>query len=266
MGNRLVWKIWLCVVWLLFGMAAQRTSAEETVTVFAAASLTSALEEIAFLAQAHGVPVRFSFGGSSTLARQIEQGAPADLYFSASMKWMEYLEKQDLLVPGTRTGLLGNALVVIVPKGERFRVEARKGFDFSGAFAGRLALGDPSHVPAGIYATQALIWMGWWERVSGRLVPTSDVRAALVFVERGECAAGIVYSTDAAISTKVEVVAQFPQGSHDPIVYPIAVVKDRNRKAVEDALAFFRSPEALAVFRRYGFRVLEKDGTDAVER
>jgi molybdate transport system substrate-binding protein len=137
-------------------------------------------------------------------------------------------------------------------------VEPRKGFDFPGAFRGRLALGDPSHVPAGIYARQALQWLGWWDRLADRLAPALDVRAALAYVERGECPAGVVYATDAAVSPRVEVIATLPEESHEKIVYPVAAVKGRASGDVRRLLAFLRSKEAQKTFRKHGFTALNE--------
>ena len=225
--------------------------------VFAAASLNTVLQELMKAeGEKRGLRARFSFAGSAALARQIAEGAPADLFFSANVRWMEYLEKEELIAAGTRVDLLGNRLVVVAPKGEGFEVEPRRGFDFAGAFSDRLALGDPGHVPAGIYARQALEQLGWWRSLAGRLAPAPDVRAALVFVERGECAAGVVYATDAMVSAKVEVVAELPVEAHEPIVYPLAAVRGRVSEEVDQLLRFFRSPEAAAVFARHGFTPL----------
>lgn len=235
-------------------------------TVFAAASLTTVLQELMKEEGAKkGLRARFSFAGSAALARQIAEGAPADLFFSANVRWMEYLEKEELIAEGTRVDLLGNRLVVVAPKGEGFGVEPHQDFNFAGAFEGRLALGDPGHVPAGIYARQALEELGWWQSLAGRLAPASDVRAALVFVERGECAAGVVYATDAAISKRVEVVAELPVGAHEPIVYPVAAIGGRVLEEVERLLRFFRSPEAAAVFARHGFTPLNAEKEEREE-
>jgi molybdate transport system substrate-binding protein len=225
------------VVALLFTML--RAGAEEPVTIYAAASLTSALEDLAGKAKAQDL-----------------QGAPADLFFSANEEWMDYVDEQGLIESGTRTNLLGNTLVVIAPKGETFPVRPEKGFDFAGAFTGRLALGDPSHVPAGIYAKQALQSLGWWQALMVRLAPAVDVRAALAYVERGECKAGVVYATDAAISDDVTVLATLPPDSHESIVYPVAVIKGRYRPEVKKAMALLQSKPAIDTFQRYGFRVL----------
>ena len=147
--------------------------------------------------------MRLSVASSSTLAKQIAAGAPADIYFSANVEWMDYLQAHQHIEQDTRVDLLGNALVVIAPTGEPFTVRWAKDFDFAGAFAGRLALGDPDHVPAGQYARQALEKLGWWPVLKSRIAPAPDVRAALVYVERGECAVGLVYATDAAQSDRV---------------------------------------------------------------
>ncbi len=232
-------------------------------TVYAAASLTHALEDLANEQRARaGVEIRVSYASSSTLAKQIGNGAPADVYISASVQWMDYLEHRGLLEAGTRHDLVSNALVVVAPAGEGFRVVPQRGFDFARAFEDRLALGDPSHVPAGIYARQALIWLGWWAPLSGRLAPAMDVRGALAYVERGACAAGVVYATDATISSKVEVLAALPAASHDPIVYPVAVVKGRLREEVRRLMVFLASDEAGGFFRRYGFVVLRATEAD----
>jgi molybdate transport system substrate-binding protein len=239
----------------LFTCAA--ASAEEPVRVFAAASLTNVLTEIAAQWQERSHPApRLTFGGTATLARQLAAGAPADLFAAADGRWMDELERQGKLVPGTRVDLLGNELVLIAPKGRGFDVVLQPGFPFAGAFAGRLCMGEPGVVPAGTYARQALESLHWWDSLQGRIVGTEDVRAALTFVERGECAAGIVYATDAAVSGDVVVIARFPQQSHARIVYPVAVLTNAMPRA-EDFLAYLRSEAATATFRRHGFVPLD---------
>lgn len=248
-------KQWLIVLGLCIFMRGFAFA--EPVTLYAAASLTSALQEISKLAQEKQISLRLSFGSSSTLAKQIVQGAPADVYFSAHVAWMDFLAKEDMLVVDTRVSLLGNSLVVIAPQGEGFEVMPRSDFDFAGAFRGRLAMGDPSHVPAGMYAKEALVKLGWWEGLRGRLAPAGDVRGALTLVARGECSAGIVYATDAAMSRGVKVIATLPDSLLQvPIVYPMAVVKGRLTPEVEAVMRFFQSEEAIAVFERHGFRML----------
>lgn len=230
----------------------------ESVTVYGAASLSSVLQDLSVRAEKHGLTMRLSLGGSSTLAKQITLGAPADIYFSANAKWMDYLAEQDLLEPDTRLNLLGNALVMVVPKGEGFHVVVKPDFNFANAFHGRLSVGDPSHVPAGMYAKEALETLGWWPTLKDRLAPADDVRGALMLVARGECSVGIVYATDAAMDAGVEVLATLPDSLLGaPIVYPVAVVKGQLTPDVKKVLAFFQSDEAVAVFQRYGFRVLE---------
>ncbi|NKB67685.1 MAG: molybdate ABC transporter substrate-binding protein [Candidatus Latescibacteria bacterium] len=222
-------------------------------TLYAAASLTSVLQE---LAPQYDGPLQLSFASSSTLARQIEAGAPADLYFSANQDWMDYLQKKGLLETASRIDLVGNKLVFIAPRGEGFNLPVDRPFSLAAAFSGRLALADPDHVPAGLYARQALMALGWWEALKNRLAPAPHVRAALVYVERGACTLGLVYATDAAISKKIETLTALPDSLHDPIHYPIAVLNGRMRPAVGDLLNFLQSPVATDAFQHHGFTVL----------
>ncbi|HEX5327537.1 MAG TPA: molybdate ABC transporter substrate-binding protein [Acetobacteraceae bacterium] len=226
-------------------------------TVFAAASLTDALQDVgaAWKAQGHP-PIRFSFGASSTLARQIEQGAPADLFASADIQWMNYVDQRHLILPGTRRDLLGNSLVLIVPASHPAHVEIKPGFDLAGLLGpdGRLTTGDPAHVPVGIYAEQALKKLGLWDYAQHHLAPAADVRSALLLVERGEAAAGIVYATDAAVSKSVMVAGTFPADSHPPIVYPFAVIKGGHIKDAEALMQFLTGPMARTIFERRGFK------------
>ena len=242
---------------LLFAVAVT-AKAGEPVRVFAAASLTNALSDIATEWRNAGHPFpSLAFGASSTLAKQVEAGAPADLYAAADLAWMDYLEQRGRLVADTRLDLLGNTLVLIAPKGRGFPVRMQPGFDLAAAFKGKLCTGEPDVVPVGIYAKQGLGKFGWWPPLQGRIVGTDDVRTALAFVERGECAAGIVYATDARISARVEVVARFPDDSHAPIVYPFAMVKGAHPQA-RAFLRFLQSPTAAAIFARHGFTVLRR--------
>lgn len=225
-------------------------------TVFAAASLTDALQDVAAVWQGEGhAPLRFSFGASSTLARQIEQGAPANVFASADEQWMDYLAKRDLIAADTRKDVLSNRLVLIVPADRPRHVSIGAGFDLAGLLGadGRLATGDPAHVPVGLYAQQALERLGMWGSVQTRLAPTADVRAALLLVERDEAAAGIVYATDAAVSPHVMIAGTFPDNSHDPITYPFAVVLSGDTPDARALLAFLASPEARAIFAKRGF-------------
>jgi molybdate transport system substrate-binding protein len=246
-------RILLVLALLLLPLAAR---AADT-TVFAAASLTDALTDIAHLwtAAGHAAP-KLSFAASSTLAKQIEGGAPANLFASADTKWADYLDSKHLLAAGTRANLLRNDLVLIAPAGHPASdAVIGAGFDFAGALGadGRLATGDPAHVPVGLYATQALKKLGVWNALQPRLAPTEDVRAALLLVERGEAPLGIVYATDAAVAKNVVIVGRFPADSHDPIVYPFAVVAAGDTPDARALLAYLKGPEATAAFKKRGF-------------
>ena len=239
---------------LLLPLSAQA----QELTVFAAASLTDALKDIAVLWQkdGHAAP-RQSFGSSSTLARQIEQGAPANLFASADTKWMDYLADRALIAPDTRRNLLGNDLVLVVPADKPVKIRIAPGFDIGALLGdkGRIATGDPAHVPVGIYAEQALKKLGVWDAVSARLARTDDVRSALLLVERGEAPAGIVYATDAAVSKSVVVAGIFPADSHDPITYPFAVTKAGDTPEARALLRFLAGPQARDVFAKRGFKL-----------
>jgi len=244
----------LLAVLLLFPLTARA----QELTVFAAASLTDAMKDIAALWQQDGHPaLRQSFGASSALARQIEQGAPANLFASADEKWMDYLVQRDLIAPGTRRRLLGNDLVLIVPADHPAKVTIGPGFDILALLGatGRIATGDPAAVPVGLYAEQSLRKLGLWDAVAPRLARTEDVRAALLLVERGEAPAGIVYSTDAAVSAGVAIAGIFPDDSHEPITYPFAVTKAGDTPAARALMDFLAGPQARAVFLRRGFKV-----------
>lgn len=233
-------------------------NAEDKVTVFAAASLTNALTEVSTQYEKQkATKIVHSFAASSALAKQIENGAPADIFISADSKWMNYAQDKKLIDIASRKDLLGNKLVIVAPKGRSFKVQFDKDFDFSKAFDGRLCTGDIDAVPAGIYAKESLTKLKWWDAVKTRVVGAQDVRAALVFVERGECAAGIVYETDAKISNKVDVVGVFPEETHSPIIYPIALVSNSKNKG-NDYLLYLQSAEAIDIFKKFGFSILSK--------
>ena len=246
---------WLPLV-LAVALMPSLVAAAAPARVYAAASLTVALTEIAALwvRSGHPAPV-LVFAGSATLARQIEAGAPSDLFVSADEAWMDELAAKGRIDGPTRVDLLGNSLVLIAPRGAGFQAELSPGAPLAKAFEGRLCTGEPEVVPVGTYAREALQWLGAWDALAPRLVGTEDVRAALAFVERGHCAAGIVYATDARGSTRVETVASFPAQAHRPIVYPAALL----RGASAEGRAFFAylasSSEAQAVFERLGFQV-----------
>lgn len=238
-------------------LAVSPVMAEEPVRVFAAASLTNALNDIAAQWEKAGHPKpSLAYAASSALAKQIEAGAPADMFASADLNWMSYLDERGRIAANSRVNLFGNTLVLIAPKGRAFPVKMARGFDFAGAFKGKLCTGETDTVPVGIYAKQGLESLGWWTPLKGRIVGADDVRTALAFVERGECPAGIVYATDAAISSKVEVLQRFPENTHKPIVYPFAVIKGARPEA-QAFLRFLQSPAATATFERYGFTRLK---------
>lgn len=236
--------------------ALPRLAAAE-VTVFAAASTSDAIHEIGTAyAAAGGQGINGVFAASSTLAKQIENGAPAAIFISADDRWMDYLAGKNLLAVGSRHDLLGNRLVLIGPKGTNAHVDLVAGFPLAKTLGdGRLAVGDPSHVPAGIYAQAALEKLGMWPDLQGRLAPADSVRSALAFVERGEAPLGIVYATDAARSDKVTVVATFPEDSHPAVVYPAALIAGQDTAEAQAFFKFLQGPEARAIFQKYGFSV-----------
>jgi molybdate transport system substrate-binding protein len=230
----------------------------QELTVFAAASLTDAMKDVSALwVKAGHPPLRMSFASSSTLARQIEQDAPVAVFASADEKWMDYLAQKNLIVADTRKDLLGNDLVLVVPADKPQHVTIGPGFDLLKLLGpnGRLAVGDPTNVPAGIYGEQALKKLGLWDSVAPHLARAEDVRAALLLVERGEAPAGIVYGTDAAVSKGVMVAGTFPGGSHDPVSYPFALVKSGDTPQARALLTFLAGPQARAVFVQRGFKV-----------
>jgi molybdate transport system substrate-binding protein len=237
--------------------ATPGSRAQEPVTVFAAASLQDALRDLATQWQARGnPPPRFSFAASSALARQIEQGAPADIFMSADEPWMDYVQERNLIVAATRVAPLGNVLVLIAPANSAARVSLARGTDLARLLGprDRIATGDPSNVPVGRYAQAALTWMGQWEAINPRLARTDNVRAALLLVERGEAPFGIVYETDARASQGVRTVASFPAESHPPISYPFAITRRaEGNAAARGFFAFVTSPEAAATWQRFGF-------------
>jgi len=225
-----------------------------SVTVFAAASLTDSLKSVADAYQAKtGSKITLSFGASSTLARQIEQGASADLFFSADIDWMDYLNKAGLIAPASRKDLLGNQLVLIAASTNSRDLKIAPHFDLAGALGdGRLALADPASVPAGKYGKAALTALGVWDSVASKVAPAENVRIALQYVARGEAPLGIVYATDAKADPTVRVVGVFPDDSHPPIIYPVAMTKAASPQA-QGFLAFLEGAEARAIFVKAGF-------------
>ena len=234
--------------------AAERSS--EALTVFAAASLTDSLQRVAdAYTEASGVPVKLAFASSSVLAKQIELGAQADVFFSADQEWMDYLQKQALIQADTRTELLGNRLALVAPNDAPLSLTVRSSADIFTVLGprGRLATGDPDSVPAGRYAKAALTSLGQWASLERRLVRAENVRVALMYVARGEVPLGIVYETDAAVEPKVRIVYLFPEQSHPAITYPIAATKTA-RPSAQSFLSFIKSDPARKIFSAAGFR------------
>jgi molybdate transport system substrate-binding protein len=229
------------------------------VLVFAAASLKNALDDIAGQWQRQtGRKVAISYAASNNLIKQIEQGAPADIFISADLDWMDYGQQKNLIKPDTRANLLGNRLVLIAPKDSTVSVKVERGFDLAAALkGGRLAIANVDAVPAGKYSKAALEKLGAWDGVNGRIAQSENVRAALLLVALGEAPLGIVYQTDAVSDPGVRIVGTFPDDTHPPIVYPAAMTKDSNNANAADFLKYIRSPAARPAFERQGFTVLE---------
>ena len=240
--------------------ARAQTAGQPDLVVFAAASLKNALDDADMLyRQSGGAGTRESYAASSTLAKQIEAGAPADIFISADLDWMDYLAQRKLIRPATRFNLAGNTLVLIAPKDSKSDIRIAPRFALAAALGadGRLAIADPDAVPAGKYAKAALTSLGVWDAVAGRLAPAENVRATLLLVARGETPFGIVYRTDAAVEPGVRVVDTFPAGSYPTIVYPAAIVESSRNPAAAAYLAFLRSPGARAAFAAKGFQPVE---------
>jgi len=246
-----LWLLLFCVP----SPAAQTN--KPTIIVFAAASLTNVLQEVGVgFTKDSSIPVKFSFAASSTLARQIENGAPADVFFSADLEWMDYLQTRKLIQVATRHDVLGNHLVLVAPVTSKITLRIAPSFPLLAALGNsRLAIGDPDGVPAGRYAHEALTKLGVWNAVADRLARADSVRSALVLVGRGEAPLGIVYQTDALIDKNVRVVDVFPDNTHLPITYPIALANGAKADAAE-FLSYVQSPAADIIFKRYGFIAL----------
>jgi molybdate transport system substrate-binding protein len=249
----------IAVALLALAAAAMPASAQEkTITVFAAASMKNALDDIdaAYTART-GVKVTVSYAASSALAKQIEQGAPADVFISADTDWMDYGSQKKVIADGTRVNLLGNKLVLIAPKDSKLaQVPIGPGFDLAAlAGDGRIATGDVAAVPVGKYAKAALEKLGSWDKAAPKFAMAESVRAALALVARGEAALGIVYETDAKVEPGVKIVGAFPADSHPPIIYPVAATSSAKGDP-SDYLAFLRSAQAKAIFEKYGFTFL----------
>ncbi len=235
-------------------------SAAGDLTVFAAASMKNAMDEVSMQwAEQTGHTVAVSFAASSALARQIQQGAPADIFISANPDWMDVLESDDLILPETRFDFLANTLVLVAHGSDAAPVEISQGFDLAGMLGeNRLAMAMVDAVPAGIYGKAALTSLGIWDDVAPKVAQSDNVRAALAFVSTGEAPLGIVYATDAVADDKVSVIATFPEGSHPPIIYPAAIVAASGNPLNTQFLEFLRSDVARMVFERQGFTVLDE--------
>lgn len=242
---------------LALGLSTAPARADD-VFVFAAASLTNALNEIgeAFTART-GHAVKPSYAASSALAKQVEQGSPAHVFASADLKWMDYLTQARLVNPDTRFNLLGNTLVLVAPADSPLsRMEIGPKTDIAAlAGSGRIATGSPDSVPVGLYFKQAMERAGQWPAVERKIAGAESVRAALALVERGEAPLGVVYATDAAVSKKVKVIGAFPDSMHAPIVYPFALIAGKETPAAKAFLDFVRGDAAKGVFAKYGFKV-----------
>jgi molybdate transport system substrate-binding protein len=228
------------------------------IIVFAAASLKNALDAVNEAWQREsGKKVIISYGASSALAKQIEQAAPAQMFISADLDWMDYVAGKGLTKPETRSNLLGNRLVLIAPKERGQAVDIKPGFDLAGALGGgRLAMANVDYVPAGKYGKAALEKLGAWSSVSGRIAQAENVRAALLLVSRGEAPLGIVYATDGASDAGVRVIGTFPEDSHPPIVYPVALTANATSPDAAAFLGYIKSGKARALFEAQGFTVL----------
>lgn len=245
---------------LALSLTGQALADEGKITVFAAASLTNAMQDIAAVYKKEkNVDVVSSFASSSTLARQIEAGAPADLFISADQKWMDYAVDKKVIDTASRATLLGNSLVVVAPKASAqaaFAITDKT--DWTRLLKdGRLAVGDPDHVPAGIYAKEALQKLGAWETLSPKLAPAEDVRGALALVARSEVPLGIVYGSDAVADKAVKVVSTFPEDSHKKVEYPVAIIDGHKNATVSAFYDYLKGPQASAIFKRYGFTTYE---------
>jgi molybdate transport system substrate-binding protein len=238
------------VPWMLAALAFSVQA--QAPTVLAAASLKEALDEVASFYPTKPV---IAYGASSTLARQIENGAPADIFISADLDWMDYVDKKSLLAPGTRRNLLANRLVLIAPAKQPVKLQPAPGFPIAKALGnGRIALAEPNSVPAGKYAKAAFETLGVWDQVAPRVAAAENVRAALALVARGEAPLGVVYQTDAKAEPGVMVAGVFPRDTHPPIIYPVAALKTAKEGSTK-FLQFLSQPKSRVIFEKHGFAV-----------
>jgi len=245
------------VALIVLGVMPAAKAAE--IVVFAAASLKEALDDaVRAYDNQSGDDVKISYAASSALAKQIENGAPADVFISADLDWMDYLQQRNLVKPGTRKSLLGNRLVIIAPADSDLKLDIKPGFDLAGALkGGRLAMADPDSVPAGKYGKAALETLGVWNSIRAAIASAANVRAALVFVSRREAPLGIVYATDAAADPQVKIAGVFPPESYPPIIYPIALTTESKNPSAVRLLEFLVSPAARLIFEKRGFTALQ---------
>ena len=263
MASRRSWLALLATTVLtLWAGNAPDAAQNRDILVFAAASLKNALDEAAAQWQREsGKKVVISYAASNTLIKQIEQGAPADMFISADLDWMDYGQQKGLIKPDTRSNLLGNRLVLVAPKDSNVTADIKPGFDLATLLkGGRLAMGNVDAVPAGKYGKASLEKLGAWDGVKDKIAQAESVRAALLLVARGEAPLGIVYQTDAAADPTVKIVGNFPENTHPPIIYPIALTKDSTNPDALAFLNFIRSPAARPIFERQGFTVLGPGG------
>jgi len=247
------------VVLLASVWGAGASAQDEKLVIFAAASLKDALDAInTAYHRDKGQGTATSYASSSTLAKQIEAAAPADIFISADLDWMDFLAKKNLIKPETRTNLLGNQLVLIAAADSAIKLGIGPNFPLAQALGnGRLAIADPTSVPAGKYGKAALEALGVWPAVADKLAPAENVRAALLLVSRGEAPLGIVYQTDAVADKGVKVLGAFPDDTHPPIIYPIAVVASSTNPAAADYIIYLKSSTARTLFEKQGFTVLK---------
>ena len=261
MRNRRQWmKLATAVIAALWSAAfSVSAAAAEKLTVFAAASLKNALDAAnAAWTRESGKEAVASYAASGALAKQIENAAPADIFISADLDWMDYLAKKNLIKADTRTNLLGNRIVLVAEKDKAKPVEIKQGFDLAGLLGdGKLAMGEPKSVPAGKYGMAALEKLGVWTSVETKVAGAESVRAALALVSRGEAPYGIVYQTDAAADKGVAIVGTFPAESHPPIIYPVAILAESRSPDAAAYLDFLKSDKAAAFFTAQGFTVLK---------
>lgn len=248
------WLAWAAAVAILIAPHATRAQSSD-VLIFAAASLKNVIDDLAApCKQATGVAYKASYAASSTLAKQIAEGAPADIFISADLEWMDDAANRHLIDAASRVNLLGNDLVLVAPKASTVALTIAPNFGLAAALGnGRLALGDPAAVPAGLYAKAALMSLGVWNSVAAHLAPAENVRVALLLVSRAEAPLGIVYRTDALADATVKIVGVFPESSHPPIVYPAALTIRASAPA-RKVLDYLRGPAARAIFEKQGFR------------